>query len=428
MMNLSTLGTIGSCVSPLCSISSGSGADGLGSLTLGNTSTMIGIYQDSGNTPAAIKSRKGLFTAYIDSTNLDYCEMRVYQDFQPSVSYWHNDKTSDQTFFAYIFETGSSTQNLSFEVVSPMNSETTISSVTVYTRPALTTAVLTLVSGLWFLFFGMASFTQFGQRAQTRGDPNVTLTTWQFIKQVNLNLWDSIKFCAKSLKISAFFIGFAGYQTGMSSVVALAGTYLTSQLLMSSTMTGAILMYTQVMGVPGAFIFYAIGNRIGLHLACTISYVLWLVATLLAFFTWTDQTTPAINVWGVMTLFGLAGGGALSLARSTFAGLVPKGREAEFMGLYNFAAKVIAWSGTLLFTAVNESTKSFPKAFLSLGTFFALAIVFQFIAFLAPVPSFLKSVERVTLDDLDTVDKPGSPSIDDVQRKSSRMARNELAD
>jgi hypothetical protein len=423
-VNFSALSALGSCVSPVCSVSSGSNADGLGSVTLSGSSKLVGIFQDTTeNALSAVRSRKGLMTAYIDSTELDLCELRVYQDFVPSTSYTHNEQTSGKTFFAHTFETGASTKNLSFEVVNPIGATSTISSVVVYTRPEITTAALTMCAGFWFLFFALCSYTQFGKRPQSRGDPNAELSVWQFVKQVNLNLWDSIKFSAKSLKIATFFIGYSVYQSGTNSIVALAGTYLSGQLQLSGAMTGIVLMYTQIAGIPGAFIFFAIGNKIGLHLSLTIAYAMWLAGTIMAFLMWTDQTTPMANIWIVMTVFGIGGGGTLALARSTFAGLIPQGREAEFMGLYNFASKVIAWSGTLLFTAVNESTKSFPKAFVSLSVFFALAIVFQFIAFLAPVPAFLKSVERISLNDLDT-DKPGSPSIG--VRDSDRLAKNEL--
>jgi hypothetical protein len=424
-MNLSVLGA---CTNSLCSISTGTAIDGLNSFKFEPTSNMVGLYQDSGNTASAMRSRTGLMTAYIDSTKLDQCELRVYQDLKPSVSKVHNSGTSSgQTFFSYLFTTGASTSNLSFELVSPANSTTTISSIAVYTKPQFTTSVMTLVAGLWFLFFAMSAYTHFGKRPQTRGDPNVKLTRMEFIKQVNQNLVDSIKFCGTSLKISMFFLAYATYTSGVSAVVALAGTYLAGQLQLSGTMTGLVLMYTQLVGVPGALIFFGIANKIGLSRALVVAYSFWLVATILAYLTWTDQNTPMANIWIVMTIFGTGGGGGLSLARSTFSGLIPKGREAEFMGLYNFSSKVIAWSGTVLFTAVNESTKSFPKAFVSLSAFFAIGIVFQIISSLAPMPGFLKGVERISLEELNEADtvatgNPGKPSEGAVGG-STRMTR-----
>eukprot|EP00475_Leptophrys_vorax_P043463 TRINITY_DN8380_c0_g1_i2.p2 TRINITY_DN8380_c0_g1~~TRINITY_DN8380_c0_g1_i2.p2 ORF type:complete len:359 (-),score=73.45 TRINITY_DN8380_c0_g1_i2:78-1154(-) len=265
---------------------------------------------------------------------------------------------------------------------------------------------MTMVSGFWFLFFAMASYTHFGSRAQSRGDPNAKLSAREFIKQVNSSLWQSVKFCARSLKISSWLIAFAGYQAGMASVVALSGTYLTGQLHLSTSTTGAVLLYAQFVGIPGALIFYFISSKIGLHQALAVAYGIWLLAIVLAFYLWKDQTTPTGNVWFVMTIFGAAGGAALSLARSAFAGLIPQGREAEFMGLFNFSAKIIAWSGTLLFTAVNEATKSFRYAFVSLGSFFVLALLGQIVAALAPMPDFL-TVQAVCEFDAAIDDLPG---------------------
>jgi len=71
-------------------------------------------------------------------------------------------------------------------------------------------------------------------------------------------------------------------------------------------------------------------------------------------------------------LIGIVLGGSQALSRSMYSQLVPRGREAEFFGLYQAMERGTSWFGTLLFGLVQQFTHSYRWAILALVAFFAL--------------------------------------------------------
>lgn len=61
-----------------------------------------------------------------------------------------------------------------------------------------------------------------------------------------------------------------------------------------------------------------------------------------------------------------------------FANLIPRGQEAEFYGLFSMAHLIFQWSGTLLFTVVNEKFNSLRMGVLFQAVLIAPAAIIQF--------------------------------------------------
>jgi len=69
-------------------------------------------------------------------------------------------------------------------------------------------------------------------------------------------------------------------------------------------------------------------------------------------------------------------GGTQALSRSLFSLLIPKGKEAEYFGLYEISDKGSAFLGALVLGVVLDTTGGdYRLAILSLIVFFALGFV-----------------------------------------------------
>lgn len=62
-------------------------------------------------------------------------------------------------------------------------------------------------------------------------------------------------------------------------------------------------------------------------------------------------------------------GGSQALSRSLYSTLVPRGREAEYFGLYQAAERGTSWFGTLTFGVVVQLTGSYRYSIVALPVF-----------------------------------------------------------
>ena len=73
--------------------------------------------------------------------------------------------------------------------------------------------------------------------------------------------------------------------------------------------------------------------------------------------------------------WGLGLGWQLPMHSTAFINMIPRGQEAELMGLYILSGQILAWMPPMLFTALNEAGVDMAYCFASLGIFFFVAIV-----------------------------------------------------
>jgi MFS family permease len=76
--------------------------------------------------------------------------------------------------------------------------------------------------------------------------------------------------------------------------------------------------------------------------------------------------------------YGLLIGPLNAFTRSTYARLVPRGREASFFSLYQITDKGSAWIGPLLLVLVQQATGSYRWAMSVIAIFFVVALLLLF--------------------------------------------------
>ena len=87
------------------------------------------------------------------------------------------------------------------------------------------------------------------------------------------------------------------------------------------------------------------------------------------------QKGSAVQFYVLGAAIGVVLGGTQALSRSLFAQMVPRGKEAEYFGLYEISDKGTSWLGTFLFGLALQLTDSYRIAIVSLVVFFVAGAV-----------------------------------------------------
>jgi MFS transporter, UMF1 family len=170
----------------------------------------------------------------------------------------------------------------------------------------------------------------------------------------------------------AFLLAYLVYNDGIQSVIALASVYGVEELdLEQSTLITAILL-VQFVAFLGALLLGRLARRFGAKRVILASLVLWAATVGIAYFV---QAGAVGQFFALAALIGLVLGGSQALSRSLFSQLIPRGKEAEYFGLYEISERGTSWLGALTFGLVFQLTGSYRSAIFSLVAFFLVGFV-----------------------------------------------------
>jgi len=127
------------------------------------------------------------------------------------------------------------------------------------------------------------------------------------------------------------------------------------------------LLLIQLVGVPFAFLFGTVADRIGAKRAIFITLAVYAAISVYAF---TLKTSTQFLVMGL--LVGTVQGGAQALARSLFASMIPQHKAGEMFGFFGVFDRFGGAIGTMLFGATLALLGTSRPAILSLVVFFVL--------------------------------------------------------
>jgi len=168
-----------------------------------------------------------------------------------------------------------------------------------------------------------------------------------------------------------FLVAFLLYNDAVQAVIAMAAQFGNDELkIPMSTMTGVILM-VQFVAFAGAFAFDFIARRIGTKQAIILSLVIW-TAVVFSMYIAVRGTTEFIVAAAVVALVM---GGTQALSRGLFSQMIPKGREAEYFGVYEISDKGTSWMAPLVFGLALQFSGSYRVAILSLLVFFVSGLL-----------------------------------------------------
>jgi UMF1 family MFS transporter len=161
-------------------------------------------------------------------------------------------------------------------------------------------------------------------------------------------------------------LAFLVYNDGVNTIVHMAVTFGGDIGIADSAMIGALVM-VQFVGIPFAFAFGLLADRIGTKNAI---YITLAVYTGISFFGFVLQTETQFYV--LAFIVGTVQGAAQALGRSLFASLIPRHKAGEMFGFFGVFDRFGGVFGSLIFGLALTLTGSSRPAIILLIIFFAL--------------------------------------------------------
>jgi len=167
-----------------------------------------------------------------------------------------------------------------------------------------------------------------------------------------------------------FLIAYLLYNDATQTVLAEAGVFATEDLKIPLSSLALSVLVSQIVGIFGATGFNQLARWITAKHAVVVAVVAWTAVLVYTYF----KVTTATQFFVLAGLVGLVMGGSQALSRSIFVQLVPKGKEAEYFGIYEISDKGTSWLGPIGFGLVYQFTRSYRLAILSLIVLFAAGL------------------------------------------------------
>ena len=164
------------------------------------------------------------------------------------------------------------------------------------------------------------------------------------------------------LLLSAFLI----YNDGIQTIIRMATTYGSEIGIDQNAMIIALLI-TQFIGVPFAFLFGHLAERIGAKVAVIGGLAVYAGITVLGYY-----MSNATEFMALALLVGMVQGGTQALSRSMFASMIPRYRSSEFFAFFGVFERYAGILGPALFAWVVERSGTSRNAILSVLAFFVI--------------------------------------------------------
>ena len=154
------------------------------------------------------------------------------------------------------------------------------------------------------------------------------------------------------------------YSDGIGTIIRMAAIYGAELGRSEGVLIGTVLLL-QFVGMPFAFLFGALGARIGTKPAILVGLVVYAGISVYGFFI---HTATQFVVLGLMV--ATVQGGTQALSRSLFASFVPPAKSSEFFGFFAIFEKFAGTLGPALFAGIVAWTGSSRHAILGVAAFF----------------------------------------------------------
>lgn len=165
-------------------------------------------------------------------------------------------------------------------------------------------------------------------------------------------------------------VAFLVYNDGIVTVIYFAALFASTTIGFTGDDIAVLFIIMNVIAAAGAFLFGRVADLIGQKRTIFISLTIWIVAVVIAYFSYTKVT-----FYIAATLVGIGMGSCQSVTRSLLALFTPKENAAEFFGFLGIAGKALAFLGPLVFGLVSSLTGSQRPAILAIGSFFVVGMI-----------------------------------------------------
>lgn len=231
-----------------------------------------------------------------------------------------------------------------------------------FDQASLPTRVGFLLVALWWLVFGLLMLRGVPEPpVNDRGERGLAVLGGA-VRELSATFRALRAYPQAFLLLGAFLI----YNDGISTIIRMATVYGAEIGLGPEQMIPAILL-VQFVGIPFAFAFGMLADKIGAKRAILLGLALYSVISWLGYRMATGRDFLVLAI-----LVGMVQGGTQALSRSLFANLIPTEKSGEFFGLFSVFEKFAGILGPWAFSIAITLTGSSRTAILAVVLFFVV--------------------------------------------------------
>jgi MFS transporter, UMF1 family len=221
-------------------------------------------------------------------------------------------------------------------------------------------------AGVWWALFSLIPLAAIRNRppGRTRGPGEGLMKTF---REFAVTLRD-MRYYPQTLR---FLVAYLLYNDAVQTVIAVSAQFGSDELKIPLADLTEVILMVQFVAFFGSLVFDWLAKWIGAKDAVIVSLLIWTGVLISIYVSVRNETQFFI----VAAIVGMVQGGTQALSRSLFSLMIPKGREAEYFGVYEISDKGTSWLCPLLFGLALQFTGSYRIAILSLITFFAAGLL-----------------------------------------------------
>jgi MFS transporter, UMF1 family len=198
--------------------------------------------------------------------------------------------------------------------------------------------------GIWWLGFANITFKRMPADSNT---PLSKGAFWKGFSEIK-KVWKTI---STNENLKRYLTSFFFFDAGVQTTIFLATTFATKVLNFKTEDLIAVVLVIQLLGALGAWGFAKVSERYGNKKAISILLLCWVLICLATYFI-VDQKPYYV----LAACVGCVMGGIQSLARSTYAKLMPVGTKdtTSFYSFYDLTDKLAVVMGTFVFGSIDQ--------------------------------------------------------------------------
>lgn len=181
--------------------------------------------------------------------------------------------------------------------------------------------------------------------------------------------WHTLKETWSRREARKFLIAYLIYEDGVNTVIVFSSSLAATTFGFGQAELIGLYLAVQVTALTGAFLLSKPTDTWGPKKVVMISLLLWSLVSVSAYF-----VTDKGSFWAIACAAGLGLGSVQAATRAFFTQFVPKGKEAEYFGVYSLVGKSSAVIGPIVFGQVSAAFGSQRPAILSITAFFVIGL------------------------------------------------------
>jgi UMF1 family MFS transporter len=219
--------------------------------------------------------------------------------------------------------------------------------------------------GLWWIGFAQIPLRRLPEDKPAKSNENLMLKGYQELRKAAATLW-------ADRNAKAYLVSFFCSNAGVQAVLFLAATFAEKELGFSSSGLIVLILILQIVAIGGAWASSRLSKIKGNKFSLMVMFVIWTAICITGYFVKTG-----LDFYMLASAVGLVMGGVQSLARATYAKLLPEDTPdtASFFSFYDVMDKVSTVVGTFTFGVVEQITGGMRNSVMSLALFFIVSLI-----------------------------------------------------